>query len=67
MWGPCGPQKTLSGAYAVIPSCVSGRGYKIGPVCQFVRLSVCLSVSALTTELYHDTLCHVMLWCDVTP
>ncbi len=24
-----------------IPSRVSGRGYKIGPVCQFVRLSVC--------------------------
>ncbi len=29
-----------------IPSRVSGRGYKIGPVC----LSVCLLVSSLTAE-----------------
>ncbi len=31
-----------------IPSCISGRLYKIGPVC----LSVCLLVSTLTAELF---------------
>ncbi len=34
----------------VIPSRVSGRGYKIGPVCLCVCACVCLSVSALTLE-----------------
>ena len=33
-----------------IPSRVSGRGYKIGPVCLFICLFVCPSVSALTAE-----------------
>ncbi len=33
-----------------IPSRVSGRGYKIGPVCLCVRPCVCLLVSALTAE-----------------
>ncbi len=34
----------------VFPSRVSGRGYKIGPVCVCVSVSVCLLVSALTAE-----------------
>ncbi len=34
----------------IVPSRVSGRGYKIGPVCVSVRLSVCLSVTTLTAE-----------------
>ncbi len=37
----------------LIPSRVSGRGYKIGPVCLFVCLFVCPSVSALTAEPFH--------------
>ena len=31
----------------VVPSRVSGRGYKIGPVCVSVCLSVCLSVTII--------------------
>ncbi len=34
----------------IIPSRVSGRGYKIGPVCVSVCLSVCLSVTTLKAE-----------------
>ncbi len=40
----------------LIPSRVSGRGYKIGPVCLCVCVSVCLCVcqllSSLTTEKF---------------
>ncbi len=34
--------------YIIIPSRVSGRGYKIGPVC----VCVCQLVSTLTAELF---------------
>ncbi len=36
----------------LIPSRVSGRGYKIGPVCLCVCVSVCHLVGALTAELF---------------
>ncbi len=36
--------------WGLIPSRVSGRGYKIGPVCLSVCVCVCASVSSLTAE-----------------
>ncbi len=45
------PKKELSNMPKwLIPSRVSGRGYKIGPVCVCVCVCVCQLVSALTAE-----------------
>ena len=57
-------RSTSSVLFYIIPSRVSGRGYKIGPVCLSVRLSVCCSaLSRLNGLTYgHERLHRSILW-----
>ncbi len=46
------PMITITGICSafIFPARVSGRGYKIGPVCVYVCVYVCLLFIALTAE-----------------